>query len=82
MVERIENERQSRNINLQLNVEEAGLLEITLFDTMGDLVYNYSDFVKQGKFNHKVNCTRLQSKQYLLRIAKNGKSEVKKLLVH
>ena len=82
MVQQIENERQNRNINLQLDVEEEGLLEITLFDTSGDLVYNYSDFVKGGKINHKVNCTRLQSRQYILRVAKNGKSEVKKLLVH
>ena len=82
MVQRIETGKQQQNILLKLNLEDEGFLEVSLFDTNGDLVYNYSDFVKGGMLNHKVECNGLKSKQYLLRIAKNGKSEVKKLLIH
>jgi len=75
-------ETPQRDISLQLNIEEEGFLEVNIFDYSGKLVYNYANFVKKGCLVHRISRKGLRAKEYLLRVAQNGDSEIKKLSVH
>jgi len=78
MVQKVQ---QKENITLQLNVEADGYLEVNILDPQGDLIYNYSDYVKQGSHNHRIKRRHLQAKPHLLRIAKDGRSVLRKVLI-
>ncbi len=65
------------HLRLQFNSKEEGFLEVSLLDKQGALIYNYSDYVRKGEFSHNINKNYLKPNKYLIRIAKNGKSEMK-----
>lgn len=68
---------EGEHLRLQFNSEEEGFLEVSLLDKQGELVYNYSDYVQRGEFHHNISKNYLTPNKYLIRIAKNGKSEMK-----
>ena len=70
----------SNNIKLNYQLEEDSFVEVNLMDLSGNLVYNYSAYCEKGLHNHCIKNKRLNGKSYLLRIAKNGHSEIKKVI--
>ncbi|PSR06363.1 MAG: hypothetical protein BRD49_00875 [Bacteroidetes bacterium SW_10_40_5] len=68
---------EGEHLRLQFNSKEGGFLEVSLLDEQGVLIYNYSDYIQEGEFRHNINKNYFKPNKYLIRIAKNGKSEMK-----
>ncbi len=73
--------KEENKLALNYNLEEDGFLEVSLLDMTGDLVYNYSRFLKKGTHTHFIPYNRLKGQPYFLRVAKNGNSEINKVLI-
>lgn len=68
------------SIRVTINVQEKGLMDITLMDLQGNLIHNESDFVSTGDIDYQLPIKRPLDKKCLLRVAINGKSEIKKII--
>lgn len=75
-----ETNQNARAIQIAVNIEEKGLLDITLMDLQGNLIHNESNFVDVGEFNHDLPLKRPLSSKCVLRVALNGKSLIKKMI--
>lgn len=61
-------------LHLNFEVTDEAFLEVSLFDDIGQLVYNYGDYLKPGNHDHQVPIQKLSAGTYLLRVAENGHS--------
>jgi len=59
-------------IQLAFTLPSHCFVEICLFDENGRFVYNFSDYLNPGEYDHAITTQHLPGGTYLLRIAKNG----------
>lgn len=59
-------------INIYVPMKQPGYVEVSLFDKVGDLCYNYSCFSRHSTYKHHIPYAKLTGKVYLLRVALNG----------
>ncbi len=73
---------QKDQLRFQHKLEEDGFVEVTVLDLDGSMLYNFSDFLKKGEYMHQIHCEKGFAKPYLLRVAKDGNSTLKKVLIN
>lgn len=67
---------EAEDLQLQLYFEFSVFLEVCLFDEIGNLSYNFCDYIKPGTISHQIDTKNLPGGTYLLRIAENGNTKI------
>ncbi len=64
---------------MELNLPEEGFMEITVLDALGELFYNQCSYEKKGMHLCTIEAERLPETPFMVRIAVNGESEIRKM---